>query len=229
MTGNTADIDGLIPNRACRNCSHIKAKCIPHNTSICQRCHRLGKQCTTAAPRKRQRARGPSLTPVSIQDRDSLAGTSGHSDLIRAIHQAVSTCDSNVNQPINTWVTDPTITSYTTRNAVNLFHISPEIGHNFVEQTHEALFDHFRVHMSKHFPFVAFRPEHSPAEVASEKPFLYTCCIMTANHRDPPMQTRIARDIIKYISERMLLAGEKNIDLLQGLSVLTAWYHGTLP
>ena len=42
------------------------------------------------------------------------------------------------------------------------------------------------------------------------------------------MQTRIAKDVLRYLSERVLLAGEKTLDLLQGLLLMTAWYHGKL-
>jgi hypothetical protein len=42
--------------RACINCTTGKAKCTPYSSSICERCHRLKKNCTydnvSTAPRK---------------------------------------------------------------------------------------------------------------------------------------------------------------------------------
>jgi len=56
------DQPGLRPNRACRNCVQIKAKCIPLTDALatCERCHRLGKSCTTPAPAPRRVRRTPS-------------------------------------------------------------------------------------------------------------------------------------------------------------------------
>jgi hypothetical protein len=34
-----------VKRRACVNCTVGKAKCSPHSDDICERCHRLGKQC----------------------------------------------------------------------------------------------------------------------------------------------------------------------------------------
>lgn len=53
---SVTDMPGLIANRACRNCVQIKVKCVPLQDSsqvpqhTCQRCHRLGKECTTPTP-----------------------------------------------------------------------------------------------------------------------------------------------------------------------------------
>ena len=112
-----------------------------------------------------------------------------------------------------------------TKTAGGVFDISPEIGHTFVAPMHEMLFDRFKNRMSRYLPFVVLTAEHTPAVMFRDKPFLYTCCVMTAAHRDPPLQSRIARDILRYVSEHMLLLGEKSLDLLQGLVVLVAWYH----
>lgn len=105
------------------------------------------------------------------------------------------------------------------------FDVSPEIGHTFVAPIHEALFEQYNTQHSRYFPFVPTPPEVSTFTMMKERPFLYTCCVMTASHRDPPLQARIARDILKYLCEHMILAGEKSLDLLQGLLVMTAWYH----
>lgn len=65
---STNDTIGLRPNRACRNCVQIKAKCVPFEGSdlrICQRCHRLKKTCSTAAPAIRKKPREHSNNRVN--------------------------------------------------------------------------------------------------------------------------------------------------------------------
>ncbi|KAK5956979.1 hypothetical protein OHC33_002468 [Knufia fluminis] len=112
-----------------------------------------------------------------------------------------------------------------THNTRTIFDISPEIGHAFVAPIHEALFEQYKTYQSQYFPFVPLSTDLSSGTIMEERPFLYTCCVMTASHRDPALQSRIARDVLKYLSEHMILAGEKDLDLLQGLLVMTAWYH----
>lgn len=61
------DQPGLRPNRACRACVTIKARCIPRegaDLSICERCHRLGKECATPVPRKRARKQNPEVAQL---------------------------------------------------------------------------------------------------------------------------------------------------------------------
>lgn len=112
-----------------------------------------------------------------------------------------------------------------THGTGTIFDISPEIGHFFVAPIHESLFEQYRTSMSGHFPFAPIPSGISTYNMTRDRPFLYTCCVMSAAHRDPPLQARIAKDILKYISEHMILRGEKSLDLLQGLLVVTAWYH----
>lgn len=66
------DTAGLRPNRACRNCVQIKAKCVPFEGSdlrICQRCHRLKKPCSTAAPAIRKKPKEQSNSRVNQLER----------------------------------------------------------------------------------------------------------------------------------------------------------------
>lgn len=88
----------------------------------------------------------------------------------------------------------------------------------------ERHFNTFRVYMAHHFPFVVFPSDISSAIVMKRQPFLFTVCVMTALHSDPGFRACIARDILVYTSDHMLLRGEKSLDLLQGLLVMTAWY-----
>lgn len=73
------DQPGLRPNRACRNCVQIKAKCVPVEgcLSICVRCHRLGKECTTPAPAPRRTRRTPVKVTQLRQKASSLSPVPG--------------------------------------------------------------------------------------------------------------------------------------------------------
>lgn len=77
--------------------------------------------------------------------------------------------------------------------------------------------------MGAHFPFITLT--NDSVAMRKERPFTYVACVMTAAHRDPTFQYRISRDILRYLGEHMLLAGEKSLDILQGLLIMVTWYH----
>lgn len=225
------DHPGLRLNRACRSCVQIKAKCIPldQSMSTCQRCHRLGKYCSTPAPVPRKGARSKPqqqdtdratalLTPSSLEDVPTIL--TGSPNISRNSAQQALDLQSpaKVNNP---WY----LSRAGTKHTGTVFDISPELAHNFIAATHEDLFEHYTSKMAKYFPFVVFPPTTTPAAVFKERPFLYTCCVLNASYRDPPLQSRIGRDVMRYVCEHMFISGEKNLDFLQGLLVICAWYH----
>lgn len=107
--------------------------------------------------------------------------------------------------------------------ASSAFDISPEIGHTFIYPAHEKLFEYFRDQMSSHFPFVVLTEE--TAKMRQERPFTYVACVMAAAHSDPTLQYRLSQDTLKFLAERMLVRGEKSLDLLQGLLIMVNWYY----
>ncbi|KAJ9662182.1 hypothetical protein H2198_001533 [Neophaeococcomyces mojaviensis] len=226
------DQPGLRPNRACRNCVQIKARCVPcENQAVCQRCHRLGKECTTPAPVPRKRSRTKPSKVAELEDK-----VNHLTQLLDERHDNVKLPTPPTSLDQATPRTSEPIQSSTlnaqeyyphgrVKNADSLVDVSPEISHSFVAASHEKLFELFRTTMIKHFPFIDI-PQHITASTMKrEKPFFYTSCVMTAAHRNPPLQYRVARDMLKYAGEHMLLSGEKNLDLLQGLLVMVVWYH----
>ena len=66
------DTPGLRAHRACRHCVQIKSKCVPlegSGNTICQRCYRLGKECTTPAPAPRKNHRSKSSRVARLEER----------------------------------------------------------------------------------------------------------------------------------------------------------------
>ncbi|RHZ74440.1 hypothetical protein CDV55_107202 [Aspergillus turcosus] len=76
-----------------------------------------------------------------------------------------------------------------------------------------------------HFPFVIV-PEGMDASVLwRESPFLLLCILTACLEHDPILQDKLEREIREIIGTRLILKMERNMDLLQGLLVHTAWYH----
>lgn len=233
MADHSSDQAGLRPGRACRPCVKIKAKCVPlenSELSICQRCHRLGKLCTTPKPLQQRkphtasterepRATLASVTPRTWTEQRTVPLTPASEQFNAPSHEQNASTSST---------DEATLTlghaQGFSRHAAKLIEVSPELGHVYGTTFHETLFQLFRERIIRFFPFVNMSQMTSAVTISSKQPFFYTCCVLIAAHRDPPLQARIGRDILRYVGEHMLLRGEKSMDMLQGLLVLTAWF-----
>ncbi|KIW33082.1 uncharacterized protein PV07_04577 [Cladophialophora immunda] len=267
------DTPGLRANRACRPCVQIKAKCVPlegSTNSICVRCHRLGKSCTTPAPLPRKRRNNGRSTRVSqLEDKiniltdlltsnddtptarlDPVVASSGCANYAQPTHPTVP---ENVATFHNgSWSASlPTPTSMAPADGGNNTTLQTQSTATCVmgcakstkpveparANTHdhfrvtlapvleEKLFSDFRTQMNIHFPFVVIPPHTTAVALREEKPFLFRTCITAAAQADPSLLRQLADELMRYIGERMLMKGEKSLDLLQGLLVFSSWYQ----
>lgn len=242
-----SDLPGLLPNRACRPCVSIKAKCVPllgSQDKTCERCHRLGKNCTTPQPKARKRPSGrinsrdssslpetsdidanaplpSSYTPSSASYSMAMIPTPPVS--LMEDHSGAAKTAAHPPRPMSSNVPDTSTKGRAQPLSSTAFEISPEIGHSLIYPAHEKLFEYFRVQMSSHFPFITLAEETD--RTRQDRPFTYVACVAAAAQSDPTFQHRILRDTLKYLGDHMLLRGEKSLDLLQGLLVMINWYH----
>ena len=90
---------------------------------------------------------------------------------------------------------------------------------------HEAqsFMEIFSTRMVPLFPFIVV-PAHMTAEqLRQEKPFLYLNISVVAC-QEASRQREILSVVREYVAEHIVLRGEHNLDLLQGLMVHLAWY-----
>jgi hypothetical protein len=121
--------------------------------------------------------------------------------------------------------------------------ISPSIEHNVYssgEQMTAPIFDldplivenllsQFRQTQS-FFPFVIISDESRACEMIHDSPFLLLAAITTAARSIPPLQEVLAQQIKETLARRIIVAGENNLDLLQGLLVyLSRFHHHMIP
>jgi hypothetical protein len=81
----------------------------------------------------------------------------------------------------------------------------------------------FRDQMATHIPFVVI-PEGTAQSLQEARPFLFSNITMAASYRSPWRQTLMRKEIMKNLSDQVLIEGKKTLDLLQGLLVLISWY-----
>lgn len=83
-------------------------------------------------------------------------------------------------------------------------------------------FYRYREEMAPYFPFV-FIPDVSPAKFYAEKPFLFKAMVMVSSYRNRPFQNQLGSQITEEAGKRLLVDGERSLDLLQGLLIHIAW------
>ncbi|KAF2084098.1 hypothetical protein K490DRAFT_4250, partial [Saccharata proteae CBS 121410] len=89
---------------------------------------------------------------------------------------------------------------------------------------HDCL-SRYQTYMSKHFPFVVLPPETTVARMREKNPFLLKVIVAVASYHDLSKQRELGNELVNYIATHLLVRGERNVDLLQGLLVFIAWYH----
>lgn len=77
--------------------------------------------------------------------------------------------------------------------------------------------------MINHSPFVLLPQNTRACDLKVEKKLLYKAIIMATSFDHPARQTYYGRQVLEYIVEHLLMKNEKNIELLQGILLFTAW------
>ncbi|KAL9087096.1 MAG: hypothetical protein Q9159_003791 [Coniocarpon cinnabarinum] len=91
----------------------------------------------------------------------------------------------------------------------------------------ERLIDAWRPQLAEHFPFAALYEGQSTQYLLVEMPFFATGIACAALYGDLKRQVEVSQSMIKDIGEKMLLEGEKSLDLLLGILVLLACIWST--
>jgi hypothetical protein len=86
----------------------------------------------------------------------------------------------------------------------------------------EHLLDTFRT-MSNQFPFVYLPVGSSALMLAKDRPFLLLGAVASASSSYPHLQKAFSQELKETLTSRVHMAGEVNLDLLQGLLLYLAW------
>ena len=92
-------------------------------------------------------------------------------------------------------------------------------------ETANALFLHYTDHMAPHMPIVVFPPGTSPTTVRKRSPVLFLAILSVASGQDfPDLQATLTMEIMRILADRVFVMGEKSLELVQALQVVTIWY-----
>ncbi|KAF2259732.1 hypothetical protein CC78DRAFT_548056 [Lojkania enalia] len=211
---------------ACANCARAKCKCITREQGNCERCHRLGKECTPSAGIRKCGVRKPSIANRRSRLEDKLDDLVS---LLRKEHTAKPQ-STNISMPeqFNTansqtnaagcWINTPVSTgtkSTTTPQASPASNGNEHLDDGETLFQAEDMFSNFRTCHLGSFPFV--RLPISVTKLKSEKPFLWSS-IRAVCTRNPTRQLNLGLQF-KEVVGKEIVDGQRSVDLLLALMV----------
>lgn len=88
----------------------------------------------------------------------------------------------------------------------------------------ERLVKTFRLDLVPKFPFVMIAHGDTAARLRHREPFLFLCIVAAAMGSAHPLHKTIVEEIMKHVTLRIVERFERNLELLRGLLVHSAWY-----
>lgn len=88
-----------------------------------------------------------------------------------------------------------------------------------------TLFDCYVQKMIPHMPAVVFPAGTTAADVRKEKPTLFLAILSAASASNyPQLQRSLTKEVMTIYAERVIMNGEKTLELIQALHISTLWY-----
>ncbi|SPQ19115.1 0ac4db94-26a7-4e22-a804-f89098a3b643 [Thermothielavioides terrestris] len=200
------------PTKACGNCARVKCKCMPRAAGLsCERCHRLGKICTPSEAAAKQqprvpKRRGVSPTPTARleQKLDSLLTALRSREPLTAA--APELWEQEPTEPESTAAQDggPASPSESHGSATPSDDEPDSLGAPSPVEADECLC-RFRGDMVVY-------------------PFLWLA-IMAVASRSVKARNALSLQTRRIMIERVVAAGERNLDLLLGILTFVNWVH----
>jgi hypothetical protein len=81
--------------------------------------------------------------------------------------------------------------------------------------------------MASFCPFIVISPSLSAQNLQRDRPYLLKA-ILAVSTRDAGQQLAIGRWLVRSLTERMVINGERNLDLLLGVLTFTGWFVAPL-
>lgn len=88
-----------------------------------------------------------------------------------------------------------------------------------------SIFNHYVEDMIPHFPAVVFPPGTSALDIRRKKPTLFLAILAAASGTThPDLHRALYLEISRTFAERVVINGEKSLELVQALVLCTMWY-----
>ncbi|KAI0965485.1 hypothetical protein F4678DRAFT_452728 [Xylaria arbuscula] len=213
--------------RACLPCTKAKARCHYENNEIgdgCNRCQRLQIAC---APQVTKSLRKP--RQVKVKDKIEYVNVSTTPARGRPDIQVAAAEDAGVDSippppPSETNGVPNTGNpkSLPSQSAIP-YHHPPGPGFGIPWDQAEKSVEEFTNLNTAHLPFIILDHDITARRLFIEKPLLFRAILMITNDFTTAKSREIQRSIDAWIGQHLLVMGEQNIGILQGLIVYIFW------
>lgn len=92
-----------------------------------------------------------------------------------------------------------------------------------IQNNPEALLDIFLQNLARLTPFISIPPDTDAQTLSTQRPFLYQAIVAVSSYHDSVHHTELGQQLLKDITESLVIQGQKSLDLLQGLLIYIAW------
>lgn len=82
----------------------------------------------------------------------------------------------------------------------------------------------FQLDLVYKFPFVLIPRNETATSLRAREPFLFLCVIAATIGSSHPLCKVVADEIMNHVTQRLVAHSERNLELLRGLLVYSAWY-----
>jgi hypothetical protein len=88
----------------------------------------------------------------------------------------------------------------------------------------ERLVTTFKLELVPNFPFVLIARGETAASLRDREPFLFLCVVVATMGSAHPLRKTVTDEIMKHVTLRVVARSERNLELLRGLLVHSAFY-----
>jgi hypothetical protein len=226
-------------NRSCEGCRTRKIRCQPTTESqsgCCVRCQKMKLNCIFQAPTVKRRKKRTDVRVMELEK--ELRALRDRLEKNEAINNAslssASDPEPNMTQSYNGSTFSSTRLSETPLGLGPALSISGIVSSDVMitddveidEATTQLLFRKFMVDLIPHLPFVHFSPDTTSELVQRNRPTFHLAALAAAAATlYPPLGRKLAAKIEKVYATRVIINGEKSLDLVQALLITAIWYH----
>ncbi|KAL9604243.1 MAG: hypothetical protein Q9219_000641 [cf. Caloplaca sp. 3 TL-2023] len=87
------------------------------------------------------------------------------------------------------------------------------------------IFEHYTQKLASHLPLVVFPSDTPAGSIRKYSPTLFLAILSVASGQEhPDLQRILAKEVMRTFADRIVYRGEKSLELIQALQVLTVWY-----
>ncbi|KDN65946.1 hypothetical protein CSUB01_05368 [Colletotrichum sublineola] len=210
--------------KTCRTCAHAKIKCDrTQDPAVCDRCLRLGKECTYAAARGRKPP-GPRSRPnkqLQIPERPAPSATESPSASESITSEQSQTPPQPASSSGTTGDQQPPRPSLPGYGAAS--HDPFKSGQLSLDKGQELL-DRFRTRLTPHFPFVIIADSEHVSNLRQTRPALCLALLAASSHDDVRLQRALGQMFNELVAARLVSGNFTCLDVLQGLLVHLACF-----